>query len=73
MVSDFIIFPLAFYKGLKFFDEVGRKRIINILSIAVPVLWMLSTGGRQFFGFVIYYIIGLAVGLILQSNKPDFK
>lgn len=71
----FLIFPLAFYKGLKFFDEVGRKRIINILSIAVPcILWMLSTGGRQFFGFVIlYYIIGLAVGLILQSNKPDFK
>lgn len=71
----FLIFPLAFYKGLKFFDEVGRKRIINILSIAVPsILWMLSTGGRQFLGFVIlYYIIGLAVGLILQSNKPDFK
>lgn len=71
----FLIFPLAFYNGFKFFDQEGRKRIINILSIVIPsILWMLSTGGRQFLGFVIlYYIIGLALGLILQSNKPDFK
>lgn len=71
----FLIFPLAFYNGLKFFDDLGRRKFINVLSVAIPsILWMLSTGGRQFLGFVIlYYIIGLAVGLILQSNKPNFK